>query len=384
MKQIFPKEIIDNTIHIHQFKHQVKSKIIYTVLLLMIISSLISLPFIWLDIYTNSRGILRPEKERNQILSLYSGRVDTIFIKQNQFVNKDDTLLIINNSIGKERLKLIKIKKGDNIDFAYDLEYLLKNTKVNVNSLKTLKYKKEYLQFKQNLRNLKTKYNKTKRDFRRQTKLYKKGVIARVEYENTKYIFDLAVNELNNFKKQQKTKWQSELTQYKIEIKDLDSNLKQEEEQNQNYIITAPITGTVQNLIGLEPGSFLTAGKIIAEISPKTNLIAECYVSPQDIGLLRIENPVKFQIDAFNYNQWGMATGKITDISKDVMIIENRPMFRVICKLDQKELSLKNGFKGELKKGMTFNARFFIIKRTAFNLLYDKVDDWFNPSNTLK
>ncbi len=55
-------------------------------------------------------------------------------------------------------------------------------------------------------------------------------------------------------------------------------------------------------------------------------------------------------------------------------------MFKVICSLDQKQLQLKNGFKGKLKKGMTLNARFFIINRSAFELLYDKVDDWFNPS----
>ncbi len=54
-------------------------------------------------------------------------------------------------------------------------------------------------------------------------------------------------------------------------------------------------------------------------------------------------------------------------------------MFKVICKMEQDHLTLKNGFKGKLKKGMTFNARFFIIQRSAFELLYDKVDDWFVP-----
>jgi len=118
---------------------------------------------------------------------------------------------------------------------------------------------------------------------------------------------------------------------------------------------------------------------VIADISPDANLIAECYVSPSDIGLLKTKNKVKFQIDAFNYNQWGMATGKIVDINKDITIINNMPMFKVICKIEQDHLTLKNGFEGKLKKGMTFNARFFIIERSAFELLYDKVDDWFVP-----
>lgn len=34
MKNIFPKEIVENTIEVHRFKHTVKSKIIYSILLL--------------------------------------------------------------------------------------------------------------------------------------------------------------------------------------------------------------------------------------------------------------------------------------------------------------------------------------------------------------
>jgi len=377
MNQIFPKEIIESTIEVHRFNHQVKSKIIYGILLLSIIAIFIALPYVWLDIYSTSRGILKPEKERNQILSLYSGKIDTICIKQNQFVHKGDTLLIVNNNIGKERLKLAENKKEDIVKFSKDLDYLLTVKNLKVSNLKSLKYQKELLQYQQQLRDLNTRYAKAKRDFTRQTKLYNKEVIAKVEYENSKYAYDLTVNDLNNFRKQKKSQWQGELTQLETSLQEYQSSVSQTKEENKNYIITAPISGTIQNLIGLEQGSFLTAGKTIAEISPDTNLIAECYVTPSDIGLIKQGNPIKFQIDAFNYNQWGMATGNIIDINKDITVVNNQPMFRVVCKIDQQYLTLKNGFKGKLKKGMTFNARFFIIKRTAYQLLYDKIDDWF-------
>ena len=105
----------------------------------------------------------------------------------------------------------------------------------------------------------------------------------------------------------------------------------------------------------------------------------ECYVSPSDIGLLKINNKVKLQVDAFNYNQWGMATGKILMINKDISIVNNTPLFKVICSLDQTHLSLNNGFKGSLKKGMTCNVRFFIASRSAFDLITDKIENWFTP-----
>jgi len=53
---------------------------------------------------------------------------------------------------------------------------------------------------------------------------------------------------------------------------------------------------------------------------------------------------------------------------------------KILCQLNEKELSLKNGFKGQLKKGMTLNAQFKLAERSLFDLLYDRVDDWFNPS----
>jgi len=379
MKQIFPKEIIESTIEVHRFKNTVKSKMIYTILLLSLVAVGIALPYVFLDIYSSARGIIKPEKERNQIISLYSGKIDTIYIKRNQFVKKGDTLLVVNNDIGKERLNLTKTQLEDNKLFIEDLKYLLKTKKVRAKKLQSYKYKKEFIDYQQKLRGLRTRYYKAKRDFERQDKLYQKEIIAKVEHENSKYTYDLTIDDLNQFKKQQKSNWQASLTQLENQLKEIESSLTQYKEENENYIITASISGTIQNLTGLETGSLLSAGKVIADISPETNLIAECYVSPSDIGLLKKSNQVKFQIDAFNYNQWGMATGKVVDIDNDITIVNNTPMFKVICKIEQEHLTLKNGFKGKLKKGMTFNARFFIIERSAFELLYDKVDDWFVP-----
>jgi HlyD family secretion protein len=51
MKQIFPKEIIENTIHVHQFKHRKKSSIIYSTFLIALIGVFVSLTFIKVDIY---------------------------------------------------------------------------------------------------------------------------------------------------------------------------------------------------------------------------------------------------------------------------------------------------------------------------------------------
>lgn len=46
------------------------------------------------------------------------------------------------------------------------------------------------------------------------------------------------------------------------------------------------------------------------------------------------------------------------------------------------EISLKNGYTGKLKKGMTLRGVFVVVKRSIFQLLFDSVDDWVNPNTS--
>ncbi|MEE9378944.1 MAG: HlyD family efflux transporter periplasmic adaptor subunit [Candidatus Lokiarchaeia archaeon] len=380
MKQIFPKEIIQNTVEVHRFKHRVSSKIIYGILLICIVCVCAVLPFVFLDIYSSGQGIIKAKKEKNQLSSLYSGKIKEIFITENKTIQKGDTLVIIDNTVVKDKLNLLSNQLTETKLFVHDLNHLSHSKNIAQDSLESFSYQKRYIQHAQKTRELRTRYTKIKRDFKRQEKLFKKNIIAKVEYQNSLYNLNIALSELNHFKKQQRNQWQSELTQRNNKLKELESTLLQYKEEQNNYIIRAPISGTIQNLIGIEVGNFIIAGSPLGEISPDTELIAECYIKPADIGLLKLETNVKLQVDAFNYNQWGMITGKIISISNDISFVNNTPMFKVICSLEQSQLRLKNGFQGTLKKGMTLNARFFIANRSAFDLLYDKVDDWFNPS----
>jgi hypothetical protein len=109
-------------------------------------------------------------------------------------------------------------------------------------------------------------------------------------------------------------------------------------------------------------------------------MIAEVYVMPKDVGLIRPDIKVNFQVDAFNYNQWGLLTGKVLTVSNDIFTDNGQqPYFKVRCLLDKNELKLKNGYVGRIKKGMTLQANFYVTRRTLFQLLYDKTSDWLNP-----
>ncbi len=380
MKEIFPKEIINSTVEVHQFKHKTRSKIIYSIILLSLIAIIAALPFVKVDIYTSARGLIKPDKERLTLTSINSGRVIFTNIKNNRYVQKGDTLLILNNTMINEKLNLSKKQTEDINLFIDDLTYLINTKHIQHGKIKSPKYIKEHLFYNQKLQELYTRRKKLKKDYDRSQTLFKKGVIAKVEFENVKFDYDLVMSNIYQIKKQQANTWQATLTEYKSSLLEVESTIKQLQDNKSQFVMTAPITGTLIGVKSIERGSFINPGEAFANISPNTDLLVECFISPQDIGLLKHNTPANFQIDAYNYNQWGLATGSITEISKDIESINQQSIFKVKCKLNETTLQLKNGFKGNLKKGMTLNAQFKLAERTLFDLLYDKVDDWLNPS----
>ena len=143
------------------------------------------------------------------------------------------------------------------------------------------------------------------------------------------------------------------------------------------------MAGTITGYTGIKEGNFISPNQSIARIAPDDDLLVECFVTPNDIGLIEQGMPATFQFHAFNYNLWGVASGKISEISSNVINLNNRPFFRVRCQLDQRFLKLKNGYTGNLKKGMTLTGRFKVADRSLYQLLYDKADNWLNPKRKI-
>ena len=200
-----------------------------------------------------------------------------------------------------------------------------------------------------------------------------------MEYE--KFVFELqfAKQALSSYDKTQKSTWENQRKELTERINTINGSIKKISLDSRNYFVLAPTSGTIENFSGLQSGSFINSSQPIATISPNDNLIIESNVSPNDIGLIRKNQVVKFQIDAFNYNQWGLLEGKVIEIDRNITINEQQSFFKVKCKLNSKTLTLKSGYKTQVTKGMTLTTRYIITRRSLFDLLFDKVDDWLNP-----
>lgn len=375
---IFPEDILHNTVEYHIAQHSKKTNLIFWIIFLVLLGTFISLPFIYVDIYTTSSGVITSHERPVSLSAPASGKITYFNLIENQPVSKGDTLLIVNQKILEERDKLMDSQKEDIEGFIIDLNYLIKG---RYSSVKTNKYKKENIRFQQELFNINTIIKNTQAVFDRNNSLFKKGVIAKAEYDNALLDLNKLKNDRTNIIKQAQLTWQNQLTDYRRSLEDLESNKKQLQEEKDMYVLTAPIDGELINVQAYNQGSILSPGSILASISPSTNLEIESLLLPSDIGYIKEGISAKYQVSSYNSNQWGFATGEITEVGKDIVQVNNTSAFKVRSSLNEKHLSLVNGAKGQLKKGMSVTSRFFLIRRSLFDLLFDSIDDWFNPYN---
>ena len=375
---IFPEEILNNTVEYHIAKHSKKSNLIFWLIFFALFCVIIALPFIYVDVYSTSRGLIISEEKPVSLYAPTTGKITYYNLRENMFVSKGDTLLVVNQKILDERNHLLNTQKEDVQDFISDLEHLLKR---QYSKIKTKQYKKEYIKYQQQLFNINTIIENAQIEFNRADHLFKKDVIAKSEYERALLDLNKLKNDKTNIIKQTQLNWQKELTDHEQSLDNLNSNQKQIKEEKSMYVLTAPTDGELINVIGFNIGSIVNPGNNLASISPVKNLIIESYVSPSDIGYIKDGISAKYQVDSYNSNQWGFATGEIIEVGKDIVTMNNVSIFKVRSSLNEKELSLKNGAEGILKKGMTVTSRFFLTKRSLSQLLFDSIDDWFNPYN---
>ena len=386
---LLPFSISENSLETYLINISNRSRIIYWIIIGMILVSIAILPFIYVDVSVQARGYFQSDIEKQVVFTPFQGKVIYTSIHNGDAIKKGDTLLVIDTETIKAQHASLIHRIEDNNASIKDLEgltkiYSLEDQLFQI-GLITQRYKAEFANLRNQYAIQFQKYLKRKTEHERNKLLYNQQIIPKIDYENSLYSLTSEKDNLDQILLSQKSLWQNDLTTRKNESVNLLADLKQCSEDLTNRILLAPTNGDIIQSSDIQIGSIVSAGQKIAEISPEGELIATCFIKPADVGLIHEKQKVKIQVDAFNYNEWGMLQGNIVDISDD-MIIEDGSVayFRVRCKPEKTFLSLKNGYKADIKKGMSLNTRIFVIRRSLYHLLLDKADKWFNPYTYVK
>lgn len=382
---LLPNEWIENSIETYIYHHTTKSQIIYWVVLAAIVITCMSLPLIYVDISVQSNGVVRPVAEKSEIKAAISEIVDRVYAREGQKVRRGDKILSLRRSAADVKIGYQESRLYDYNCHLSDLEHLAKGNRPH--TFRSAARLQEYNSFIEKKRVAEVAMEHACKEYERNKKIYDMQLISEEEYDRYKYDYMSKKQELASLVESQLSTWQSELNTYKNQYREMHSDMRQEQADVKDmYVIHSPINGTIDQFSGIYKGSALQAGQTIAVVSPDSMVYVEAYVSPNDIGYICAGMMVKVQVSSFNYNEWGTLTGKVTDISSDYIAEEQgNPYYKVKCKLEQDYLRLKKtGIKGYLKKGMTVSVHFMITRRSLFDLLFQNINEWINPTQYKK
>ena len=375
---LLPNEWIENSIETYIYQHTTKSQIIYWVVLAAVAAAIIALPFIYVDISVQGSGVVRPVTEKTEIKSAITELVDSVYVREGDRVNKGDVLLRFRTNNSDYKINYQTNRLNDYQAHLTDLAYLAKGECPVV--FHSPVRQQEYTYFIKKKKELETSLAQAEKEYMRNKNLFDKKVISEEEYDKYYFQYQSQQNELASLIQSQLSTWQADMNTYRNSRSEMNTTLQQELKDKELYIVRSPVSGTIDQFSGIYRGSSIQAGQSLAVVSPDSTLCMEIYVTPRNIGFMNIGMPVNVQVESFNYNEWGTLPGKVTEISSDFLTdSQGNSFYKVKCRMERNYLMLKSGQKGVLKKGMTVSAHFMITRRSLFDLLYQKIDDWANP-----
>jgi HlyD family secretion protein len=367
---------------------------IYWLSLLAVGAALGALPLIPVEITVRSSGIVRPVTERTELKAGISGRIAAVLARDNVHVAANQPLLELSVGDAEERLARNRVLQREKSGLVADLRALTAapvpprpekiptaEPPAALPDLKTPVLIREHARFLAQYEVDRLALAKARVTQGRTATLAAKGIVTEGERDDAYYTTDRAAADLQLLVQQTLSGWQSQLHDEQTALDQLVSEEKRLQEELALSVVRAPAAGTVQGLTGLSAGAFVVAGQSFGYVSPDAPLQVETYVSPKDIGCVRIGQAVRLQIDAYPYTEWGLLEGRIEEVAADAINNGQQPMFKVLVRPAVRSLRLRNGTTGALRKGMTLTARFVVGRRSLFQVLCEDASEWLAPQD---
>jgi HlyD family secretion protein len=173
--------------------------------------------------------------------------------------------------------------------------------------------------------------------------------------------------------------WAEGLAEAEQQIVDLQGVLATRNSDQSARYITAPLHGTIEELMPLSTGSVVRAGDAVITISPEGPIVADALVAPRDVGYLRAGMPARLLIDGYDVQEWGSADAVVSAVAQDYTLAGGHPAFRVRLQLLHGVLRRANGSVAPLGKGLRCQVRFLIGRKRITDIIRRRTSEWLDP-----
>lgn len=134
-------------------------------------------------------------------------------------------------------------------------------------------------------------------------------------------------------------------------------------QQARSYLVRAPVDGVISSVM-YQVGQQISPSKPLVSILPNhAHLIAELFVPVVKAGFLNKSDRIVLRYDAYPYQHFGVATGRIVEVSQNILtdaeedkpLRIGQPYYKVKAHVDSQDILLY-GQDRPLQQGMTFSA----------------------------
>jgi len=375
-----PLDDAADSLEAHLSRHSRENHAVYIAVLLFVGAVLALLPFIRVGISVQATGVVRPLIDKHEVVAGMSGLVHWVGVTENARVESGAAMVTLSRGSQADRRALVEEQLRASAASLHDLRTLTAAPRgEGAPELVTAPYIAEETLYRRELAEHAVRREEAGRALTRGRELVERGLLSRSEGDAQAFLVDRLAAEAAMITARYEREWQARLEAAESDRRGLLEQLSGLEVEGELQAIRAPVSGTVEEMRQISPGSFVQAGEVIAVISPTAPLLAEVFVPASDIGLIELGASVRVLVDAYNYRDWGILEGRVATLSDDYVAIDGAPAFRAVVELQNTWLELKDGTQREVKKGMTVRARFMVAERTLWQLLRDDINDWLNP-----
>ena len=167
-----------------------------------------------------------------------------------------------------------------------------------------------------------------------------------------------------------------------IEINTTLSQIKQLEDKQDFFTVTAPIDGIIQDFKYQTVGERLVAGDIIATIIPKVDLIARVNIPSTLSAPVELGKQASLDVDAYPSSDYGSINAELISLSPKTVSNQNQTngqkLYIADLKLVSSTMPEKLGVK-DLTPGLFVTARLKLRKKAIISLIFSAFDDLFTP-----
>ncbi len=170
----------------------------------------------------------------------------------------------------------------------------------------------------------------------------------------------------------------SQLTKVMIEnkkrIQELNSQISEIFSTLKYQEIRATTSGIVFDLKPRSSGYVYNSSESILKIVPPENLVAQVFITNNDIGFVKDGMPVDVRIDSFPYTEFSDIRGEVVRVGSDALPPDqNTPYSRFPAEIRLSKQSINvNGKEVPLQSGMSLNANINVRKRTVMSIFTEK------------